>query len=427
MKDIVYSSDSYRICTPKETVKNTINKMKKIWLYQREEITMVDAWDYDILWWNVIWVKWNSELSMWKEYSWGKWFTVEEAFAWAIMEWVERFSLNEYKKEWKLKSTFNNLEDKNKISFWQLIKDEWFTVRGFDKEEYYKNIENNTIDDIEFEWIKAECLNDNKTYTFPYYKKEFWSNWICTWNNKNEALLHWIWELVERHVQNVIMANLIDPKLIDISELKNPELLKVIDEIKSKWFEVYFLDFTMWFACTTISVIAYNEQFQIADYCYMNWHAWTCLDKDIAFVRTLSELIQNRSTHVYLQWQWPLDKNWDYKVPETQPTTKIMNYYLDKLRKGDYETIKYNELNNLSTKDSQKDLEITIKDLKSKWYNIYIIDTWYKDLDIPVYKIIIPWLQWTLFEEWEFINESKFRITEKHINLDKINELIYNK
>ncbi len=397
-----YIFDTHRICSPKETVTHVLKIIKNTWIINDTNLKIYSIGELDIFNEYVYSISSN----IWKRNNWWKWLTKYQALASALMEFSERYSW--YKIIEKInnqkKNKLININDREVLDIDKLILTNSDKIKKIENINYFDNIYMNYI-----EWIS---LITNKKILIPWYEPEFMTtNSLWAWNNKEEATIHAIYETIERHNHNVMMANHVLPLLINDNTITNSNIIKLINKIKLLGFEVYLLDCSFNFNINTIWAIVYNKNFQFVEHYSMNFHLWTHSDKDIAIIRALTEVIQNRATN-FDNNKSSIYKEADNMILDENNISKIVKFYLENIRNNNLEIINYKNIINYNFSDLWLELEYILNELKNKWHDVFLIDITNDKLKIPAVRVVIPWLQPMLFELFDDFNNKNIRLSE---------------
>lgn len=393
-----YKIDSHRIISPKLTVKNILQILKTSNVINDTYFKLKYIWDLDILKSYV----YSIESNIWKRDNWGKWLTKYQALASAIMEFVERYSW--YKiidkinnKSWLYYKEIN--ENYLKIENFILTKIDWEKLSN--NKDYFAN--------NKYKFLKWKSLINNENILIPWYEPEFMTtNSLWAWNTIEEAMLHAIYETIERHNYNIMMANLLKPVLIDLNTIKNKYIISLINGIKNKWFNVYLMDCSFYFNINTIGVLIYSEKYQFFSHYSMNFHMWTHWNKDIAIIRALTEVIQNRASNLNNNGLTYKNFDWKENIPKWD-TFYIIEYYLNLITNKKLKTKSYSQINNYDNDDISIELDSIINQFKQNNFDLYLLDITDKKLNIPVVRVFSPQLQPMLFELFNDKNDKLSR------------------
>lgn len=403
---ITYKSCCRRICTPKETIENlSKNKFLTNTIMSGLIIKRID--DNDILGIPIF----RAISKDTKYMSWGKGSTEDEAKASAMMELIEKYSMNNYNKILLKRAKFKDILN--------AISRNEFPLTNKQKELYTPK----EINEKEINWIKGFSLTNNKEVYLPANlaiindlnlpNDIIDNNGLGAGNSKEEAILHALCEVIERHLETVIFYNKIKTKKVNLTTIQNKELKKLIDKFKNKGFEIYVNDYTYNLGIPSMSTFIYRKK----EYSEINEdemynlpfiRTGTSTDPEIAMIRALTEIAQVRSLFLYRL------KSQDIK------TIKAFDRHLEtcqqelKLRRNS-EEIPLNNVQNISKDNIKEEINTIINLLAKNDCEVFICDLTNKRVNIPVVRIIIKGLQPLLNDDWA-LNHPMSRIS-KHITL----------
>ncbi|MDD3145133.1 MAG: YcaO-like family protein [Candidatus Gracilibacteria bacterium] len=395
-----YKLDTHRVCDPKITVKNVLEKLKSSLIWDDENVSLYQIGNLDVFNEYVYCV--SSYVG--KRNNWGKGLTKYQAMASALMEFCERYSW--YKKIYEVndseQKTHNEIESK-KINVDELILTDNDRER-FSKIDFYN--------DVKYNWIEGYSLTNSEKKLIPWYEQEFLTtNCLGAGNTLEEAIIHAIYETIERHNYNVMMANYDIPKIINIDTITNSNILNLIEKIKSFGFEIYIMDCSFDFGVHTIGALIYNGKYQYVSHYAMNLHMGTHSNKDIAIIRALTEIIQNRATNIdNNKFDISRIKKEDYMYEND--LSPITNFYLSTFRTGKTEVINYNDLKDTDTDDMSFELSYIVEDLKNNGFEVLVIDITDEKLDVKCVRVVIPGLQPMIFELFDDLSSKDIRFSK---------------
>jgi len=404
---VTYKSCCRRICTPKETIEN-LNKNKFLTNTIIPGLTIKRIDENDIL--NIPIFRAISKDTQYR--SWGKGSTEDEAKASAMMELIEKYSMSNYDTTLLKKGKFENI--KNTIS-----RNE-FPLTNKQKELFTPE----QIDEKEINWIQGFSLTYNKEAYLPANMAVINNlnlphdiidnNGLGAGNSEEEAILHALCEVIERHLETVIFYNKIKTKKVNIDSATNSELKTLIEKFKNKGFKIYINDYTYDLGIPSISVFAYKEK----DYSEIDKNekynlpfarTGTSSDPEIAMIRALTEIAQVRSLFLFRSKFEKIDsiKVYDRHLETCQQEIKS--------RKNS-EEISLDKVKNISNDNIKEEINSIVKLLADKGCEVFVCNLTNKELNVPVVRVIIKGLQPLLNDNWN-LNHPMSRIS-KHINLE---------
>ena len=394
-----YTFDTHRTCSPEETVKQALLKLKKSGVWDTEQVRMYPIGQLDIFDKFVYCVASN----VGKRNNWGKWLTKYQAMASALMEFAERYSW------YQTIAKVNQTPIKKYAEMGENIVQVTDLVLTNDDKKKAEDI--SYIQSLDFHWLTGTSLVDGKQRYIPWYEPEFMtSNCLGAGNTLEEATLHAIYETIERHNHNIMMANLDAPRMIDIQTIPHPHILQLIGDMKSLGFEVYLMDCSFYFDVLTIGAIAFHPQYQYVSHYAMNFHLGTHANRDIAIIRALTEVIQNRAA-TFDNNRSSIQQVGEACLMGENDISSITSHYLRLLRSKNLEIVSYQDLKNTDQDDIDQEIDYIVQDLKTNGYEVIVIDITDEKLQIPCVRVVIPWTQPMLYELFNTAVWGKVRVT----------------
>ncbi|TAM41264.1 hypothetical protein EPN54_02015 [bacterium] len=207
----------------------------------------------------------------------GKGHSRTQALASGLMELVERYSCGKYLKNGiSLVSSFKNLELKgNPFRLEDILKYPRLTERKAKKE----------LETAKISWYRGYTLEEEEVYipmNLIRYLLEG-SNGMASGNSFEEALLHGICEVIERHFIALIEERKIKTPFIDKTTVNLPAARYLINKAEVLGQKIYIKDFSLGFGMPVIGVIRKTTR----DTCTITVGVAT--DRDEALTRALTE------------------------------------------------------------------------------------------------------------------------------------------
>ncbi|MFP4547456.1 MAG: YcaO-like family protein [Fidelibacterota bacterium] len=389
----------YKVCHPQQTIDRINSAFTKIGLK-----SFVKTWAKKGVYISVAWLENDILVTS------GKGATVLLSEASALGELVERFSAN-----WLIEYDVNLLKyqqhkySKNKK--WSLAE---LKTNKADLDFFIQSVQNGKlsegsfqlINNFPFHWETAYSLTQEIEIDFPYFwfRASQGTNGIASGNSLEEATLHAISEVVERHnLRRMIDGQLALPT-IDPKSIKNPELIAVMACFQSIDIDFIIKDCTLGMPLPTIVVVFNNKKHQ-TDNEYLktvtnNLIAGTDTDPEIAALRCFTEYIQGYKDAFSIASEFI--KKW-HKLGLTYKAKKeddfayqiLKNkriYDIDFLLKTD-EIIPISALPNKFNIDNLVELENCIADFKKINIDLWFMDFTHPVLGFPVALVISPQMQ----------------------------------
>ncbi|MEJ8555073.1 YcaO-like family protein [Tepidibacter sp. Z1-5] len=243
---------------------------------------------------------------------------------------------------------------------------------------------------LDFVSIPYKNLNTNKLSYIPVnmVSKIYMSNGMCAGNTFEEALIQGISEILERHVNQVIINEKITPPDIPRTYIqKFPKLDSMINQIESKGnYNVIVKDCSLNQNYPVVSVIFINRDNQ--NY-FIKFGSHPVFE--ISLERTLTELLQGQDITNMMGV-----KEYSYKNNISDEYENLLGilingsgYYPSEFFSSDSD-YDFNEFEDNSNLNNKEMLNHIVKLLNDKNFNILVRDCSF--LDFPSYHVIVPGL-----------------------------------
>lgn len=314
----------------------------------------------------------------------GKGIGVAQAKASAIMEGFERYSAERQDNDEVLVSTVDNLNS-NYINPDSLILPK----------------ETQKYSDFELEWSAAFDLIDEKEYYVPtnaiyhpYVPKNNClalfkgnTNGLASGNVIEEAILHSIFEVIERDAWSIYELTRKNSKQIDLNTIESDLINDLLAKFQENGIEIRLMDLTADIKVTTI--LASADDTLTKDAGLLSIGIGTHLNPEIAVLRALTEVAQSRATQIQGAREDTVRADIVRKVGYEKTKKKYKHYFKDKSSKLDF-----NKLEDKSTSSLKEDIAIVLEELKRNGIKHVL----YKDLTRPeigvnVARVIIPTME----------------------------------
>ncbi len=374
------SKTGIRTISPEETLKKVIPLLEKAGMEPLEDITEMDNIGIPV--YSIIRKK--TAKGVFGNYN-GKGATPEQAMASAVMEAMERYS--------------SEMRDDDEIAYGtiQQVRENGPMIEPDDlilPARVMYNLEAADIawttgyDLIQGEevWVPACAVY------YPYYPDgdlqlfRYHTNGIASGNTLEEAILHGMFEVIERDAWSIAEAfdRTNADVIIDDEDSVPGRLLK---QFEKSGVRIKLKDLTSDVDVTTIG--ASSDDIKTKDPELLNIGVGTHLDPEIAAVRALTEVAQSRTTHKH-----GLKVNANLvKVTKEMGYDKIKAinrlWYSDNPKK-----VKLSEMKNEATEYVLDDIEIILgKLVDSGFERAVVADLTRTDVKIPTVRMIIPGME----------------------------------
>ena len=373
-----YNLETYRICSPEETWNRIEPLINNINIEILERIDNLDRIGIPVYSAKRI-VKNDKNENSTKEkivkYHYGKGATDIQAKVSAIMEAIERYSM-EYLDNPATKNPENPIDLKELVL----------------SKESYKNINqiNKNINNIEWA-IGHDIINDEiidipiNAVCHPTEGKLFKSNTngIASGNTKEEAIFHGTLELIERDAWSIAEIYNKTHTKINIEGAKNPIIHELMDKFKDANINVVLKDLTSDIGIPTIAAV--SDEPVLKDPALLCIGVGCHINPEIAVIRALTEVIQSRATQIQNKRDDTIRGDIVRKVQYDRMIKVHKKWY------GHKDEINIEELPDNSKLDLKKDLEVIKNKLIDTGFDkLIIVDLKKTEVGIDVVRVVIP-------------------------------------
>ncbi len=303
----------------------------------------------------------------------GKGGTPEQSEASAVMELAERYSFFSYVKN----------EDN---FFYGTIEEAGDKALGYD--QIIKSVHDNTedalkvkpvFDKLPLKWAWGYNLTTKQEVLIPfnwfYMINEF--NGPSAGNCTEEALTQGICELVERHTSSIVSHEALNVPGIRLDSFTDPLVIEMLEKYKKQGIKVFASDFSLDTGIPTVAVLAYDPA-TFPDMSEIVWTAGTSPDPQKAMSRALTETAQ-------LAGDFNTGSNY---VASGLP--KFTNIEDAEFITHPEKMVDMDSMADLSSNNIKTEVENLIQALEKRDYQIMVINTMHKKLEIPAFYAIIP-------------------------------------
>ncbi|MFA6709758.1 MAG: YcaO-related McrA-glycine thioamidation protein [Candidatus Methanomethylophilaceae archaeon] len=369
-----------RTVFPRETLEKTIPLLSKMGMDPLEDITGIDNIGIPVF---SIYRE-RTAKGTFGDYN-GKGPTVEQAKASAVMEAVERYSAEQKDSDEIVYGTIAQAQDNGPtVDPVDLI----LPLRVLDY-----------VDSAEIAWVTgSDLFSGQETWVpacaafYPYYPSSdlqlfrFHTNGLASGNTIEEAVLHALFELIERDAWSVAESR--DYANADvIIDDENSVAAQLLRKFNENGVEIHLKDLTSDIGIPTIG--AASDDTSTRDPELLTIGVGTHLNPNIAAVRALTEVAQSRTTHKH-----------GLKVnAKLQKITKEMGYDRVKAMNGVWyadceKKVRLSDMKDLSTPYVLDDIEVVLGDLMGCGFRqVIAVDLTRPDIGIPTVRMIVPGLE----------------------------------
>ena len=379
-EEITYFTGTHRVIAPSKTIEINENKLKVAGITRIADITDLDRIGIPIY----TAIRPTAEDGAVSIYG-GKGITKDHAKASAMMEGFERYSAERQDCDETIIAKLSEIEE-----FGEYVDPKSLNLPSeFEKKD---------ISDLSLEWSKSKDIISNKEYYIPtnaiyhpYISKDdsqnlFKSNTngLASGNILEEAILHGIFEVIERDAWSIFELTHKNYAQIDISSIENEVIIDIIDKFESEGIKIKLMDFTADIKIPTIAASA--DDTVTRDAGLLTLGMGTHLDPEVAILRALTEVAQSRATQINGAREDTVRADFAREAGYER-MKRINKYYF----RDEEEQIKLSDIENKSTSSITKDIEIVKDELISNDIQKRLYTKLTRpELDVSVVRVVIP-------------------------------------
>ncbi|MDR2623403.1 MAG: YcaO-related McrA-glycine thioamidation protein [Methanobrevibacter sp.] len=371
---VKYFDGSFRTVNPEETIENYEEKLKIAGITRISDITHLDSVGIPVF----SAIRPTAQEGGVSVYS-GKGATKIQAKASAMMEGFERYSA-----------------EKQNIDNEKIIKEAYQKIEN-PIELNNLNVPKVDYDIDEVEWVESTEINSGKKYHVPSNSvfhpysssssfKLFRSNTngLASGNVLEEAVLHGIFEVVERDAWSIFELTRLNNKEVELNDFKNPLIDEMLEKFTNSNIEIKLMDLTADVNIPTIA--ASSDDKLLKDPALLTLGVGTHLNPEIAVLRALTEVAQSRVTQIHGTREDTTRADFMRKAGYER-MKKINRHYFQ----HDDEKININDIKDKSSKSLKNNIETSIGELKKASLDkVLFVDLTRKEIGVSVVRMIIP-------------------------------------
>ena len=320
----------------------------------------------------------------------GKGATVEQARASAMMEGFERYSAEKQDID----------QEKISISAYNEIKND--SVLNPRDLLLPKSFENQNIEMQKLEWIEAEEIISESPILVPanavfhpyipnreikpcamaMFKGN--TNGLASGNVIEEAVLHGIFEVVERDAWSIFELTKRNKKQIDLDTIENDTVRELVEKFTSQGIKIKLMDITADLKIPTI--VASADDTVLKDAALLTLGVGTHLNPEIAAIRALSEVAQSRATQIHGTREDTVRADFMRKAGYENMKRTNKDYFVE-----EDEKINLSDIENKITGSIKRDIEVSIEEVqKAGLDKVIYYDLTREEIGVNVARVIIP-------------------------------------
>ena len=320
----------------------------------------------------------------------GKGATVEQARASAMMEGFERYSAEKQDID----------QEKISISAYNEIKND--SVLNPRDLLLPKSFENQNIEMQKLEWIEAEEIISESPILVPanavfhpyipnreikpsamaMFKGN--TNGLASGNVIEEAVLHGIFEVVERDAWSIFELTKRNKKQINLDTIENETVSELVEKFTSQGIKIKLMDITADLKIPTI--VASADDTVLKDAALLTLGVGTHLNPEIAAIRALSEVAQSRATQIHGTREDTVRADFMRKAGYENMKRTNKDYFVE-----EDEKINLSDIENKITGSIKRDIEVSIEEVqKAGLDKVIYYDLTREEIGVNVARVIIP-------------------------------------
>lgn len=382
-KEIKYFKGTHRIIPPNETIKNNEEKCKIAGITRITEITHLDRIGLPVF----SAIRPTSQDGAISIYG-GKGISSEHAKASAMMEGFERYSA-EKQCENLVTGTVSEISSKgNTIDVESLNLPKDFKKENIELFNLEWNICHDLISGDDY-YVPSNAiyhpyvLEDNSCQSL--FKSN--TNGLASGNSLEEAILHGMFEVIERDAWSIFELTHKNYKQIDLDSIESETVNDAISKFSENDIKIKLMYFTADVNIPTIAASA--DDTLLKDAGLLTLGIGTHLDPEVAVLRALTEVAQSRATQIHGAREDTVRADFA-RTAGYERMKRINKYYFQE----EDEKIRLSDIENRSTDSITKDIDIVLDELKSNEIeHVLYYDLTRPELNVNVVRVIIPTME----------------------------------
>ncbi|WP_405303971.1 YcaO-related McrA-glycine thioamidation protein [Methanobrevibacter sp.] len=379
-EEIKYFKGTHRVIAPSETIEINQDKLKAAGITRIADITDLDRIGLPIY----TAIRPTAEEGAVSIYG-GKGISKDHAKASAMMEGFERYSAERKDYDETVTATLSEIEELG----------DYIDPKSLNLP---KEFEKKDISDLNLEWSKSKDIISGNEYYIPTnaifhpYNHEndvnslFKSNTngLASGNILEEAILHGMFEVIERDAWSIFELTHKNYAQIDLDSIESEVINDIIGKFESEGIKIKLMDFTADIKIPTIAASA--DDTVTKDAGLLTLGMGTHLDPEVAILRALTEVAQSRATQINGAREDTVRADFSREAGYER-MKRINKYYF----KQEENQIKLSDIENRSTSSITKDIEIVKTELMNNDIEkILYVDLTRPELDVSVVRVVIP-------------------------------------
>ena len=382
-KEIKYFKGTHRIIPPSQTIENNEDKCKIAGITRITEITHLDRIGLPVF----SAIRPTSQDGAISIYG-GKGISVEHAKASAMMEGFERYSAEKQNENTVTGSISEIFTKGNVIDIETLNLPKDFKKENIDSLNLEWNICHDLISGEDY-YVPSNAIyhpyvsNDNTVQSL--FKSN--TNGLASGNSLDEALLHGMFEVIERDAWSIFELTHKNSSQIDLDSIESDVVNDTLLKFSENKINIKLMDLTADINVPTIAASA--DDTLLKDAGLLTLGIGTHLDPEVAILRALTEVAQSRATQIHGAREDTVRADFA-RTAGYERMKRINKHYFQE----EDEKIALSDIKNSSTDSITKDIDIVLNELKANEIeHVLYYDLTRPELDVNVVRVIIPTME----------------------------------
>ena len=377
---LTYFKGTHRVIAPKKTVEINEDKLKTVGITRVADITDLDRIGMPVF----TAIRPTAEDGAISIYD-GKGISKDHAKASAMMEGFERYSAEKQENDDTIFATPNEIGEKG----------DYIEPKSLNLPQKFEKAD---LGDTKFEWNLAhDIITGNDYYVLsnavfhPYnhdsdveslFKSN--TNGLASGNVLEEAILHGIFEVIERDAWSIFELTHKNYSQINIDSIESELIKEIIDKFESQGIKIKLMDFTADINIPTIAASA--DDTVTRDAGLLTLGIGTHLDPEVAILRALTEVAQSRATQINGAREDTVRADFAREAGYER-MKRINKYYF----RQEEEQINLSDIENKSTNSIDEDIDIVKEELiANDIKHVLYTNLTRPEVDVSVVRVIIP-------------------------------------
>ena len=382
-EEIKYFNGTHRIIPPSETIENNVDKLKIAGITRISDITHLDRIGLPVF----TAVRPTSKEGSISIYG-GKGINEEHAKASAMMEGFERYSA-EKQDEMLFIGSLNDVSDMgNFIHPESLNLPNNFKKENLDSMILEWNIGHDLISDEEY-YVPSNAVYHpyitENTSASPLFKSN--TNGLASGNSLNEAILHGMFEVIERDAWSIFELTHKNSSQIDLDSIESDLIKDMLLKFSKNEVDIKLMNLTADINVPTIAASA--DDTLLKDAGLLTLGIGTHLNPEIAVIRALTEVAQSRATQIHGAREDTVRADFA-RTAGYERMKRINKHYFE----DDENKISFEDIENNSTTSITRDINVVLEELeRNEIERVVYCDLTRPELDVNVVRVVIPTME----------------------------------